>query len=127
MSNTSIDSETDDAPTLGSQQWNVALCNHFLASGAVCQYCDISAMLTLGILPKATSRSVTMVPPQSLFRSPQRMILQIRSLSANRSLSQRRFAHIEGPQLTGAADNAFNRERQAVKAHAAATSGEILE
>ena len=81
----------------------------------------------LGILPKATSRSVTMVPPQSLFRSPQRMILQIRSLSANRSLSQRRFAHIEGPQLTGAADNAFNRERQAVKAHAAATSGEILE
>ena len=68
-----------------------------------------------------------MVPPQSLLRGPQRIILQIRSLSANRSLLQRRFAHIEGPQLTGAADNAFNRERQAVKAHAAATSGETLD
>ena len=28
-----------------------------------------------------------------------------------------------GQKLTGAADNAFNRERAAVKAHAAATSG----
>lgn len=28
-----------------------------------------------------------------------------------------------GTKLTGAADNAFNRERAAVKAHAAATSG----
>ena len=68
-----------------------------------------------------------MAPSQSLLRSPQRMVLQIRSSSANRSLLQRRFAHIEGPQLTGAADNAFNRERQAVKAHAAATSGETLQ
>lgn len=38
---------------------------------------------------------------------------------------QRRFASgHEGPQLTGPMDNAFNRERAAVKAHAAATSGE---
>lgn len=29
----------------------------------------------------------------------------------------------QGQKLTGAADNAFNRERAAVKAHAAATSG----
>ena len=40
--------------------------------------------------------------------------------------NQRRLAHVEGPPLTGAADNAFNRERQAVKAHAAATSGKSL-
>lgn len=29
----------------------------------------------------------------------------------------------QGSKLTGSADNAFNRERAAVKAHAAATSG----
>ena len=43
---------------------------------------------------------------------------------------QRRLAHsdvvrTDVPPLTGAADNAFNRERQAVKAHAAATSGKL--
>lgn len=37
-------------------------------------------------------------------------------------LPRRRFAS-EKTALTGAADNAFNRERAAVKAHAAATSG----
>ena len=46
--------------------------------------------------------------------------------SLYRSNIQRRLAHAEGPPLTGAADNAFNRERQAVKAHAAATSGKPL-
>jgi len=30
---------------------------------------------------------------------------------------------VPGGKLTGTADNAFNRERAAVKAHAAATSG----
>lgn len=35
----------------------------------------------------------------------------------------RRFASGEMPKLTGAADNAFNRERMAVKQHAAASSG----
>ena len=44
-----------------------------------------------------------------------------------RSVIQRRLASTEGqPPLTGTADNAFNRERRAVKAHAAATSGELL-
>ena len=38
---------------------------------------------------------------------------------------QRRFAHeeVKLPKLEGAMDNAFNRERQAVKAHAAASTG----
>jgi hypothetical protein len=40
-----------------------------------------------------------------------------------RSTLQRRFASDE-VELVGAADNAFNRERAAVKAHAEATSGE---
>ncbi|KAL8772024.1 MAG: hypothetical protein Q9209_002689 [Squamulea sp. 1 TL-2023] len=35
---------------------------------------------------------------------------------------QRRLASGEMPKLTGAADNAFNRERMAVKQHAAASS-----
>lgn len=39
-----------------------------------------------------------------------------------RSTFQRRFAS-DKTELTGVADNAFNRERAAVKAHAAATSG----
>jgi hypothetical protein len=57
--------------------------------------------------------------------------------SVLRSTGQRRFASevaaaaphsdklpLPGQKLTGAANNAFNRERAAVKAHAAATSGQ---
>lgn len=40
-----------------------------------------------------------------------------------RNTAQRRFASGEMPKLTGAADNAFNRERMAVKQHAAGSSG----
>lgn len=40
-----------------------------------------------------------------------------------RNIMQRRLASSEIPQLKGAADNAFNRERLAVKQHAAASSG----
>lgn len=40
-----------------------------------------------------------------------------------RHATPRRFASGEMPKLTGAADNAFNRERMAVKQHAAASSG----
>ncbi|KAL9021860.1 MAG: hypothetical protein Q9185_000987 [Variospora sp. 1 TL-2023] len=39
-----------------------------------------------------------------------------------RHATPRRFASGEMPKLTGAADNAFNRERMAVKQHAAASS-----
>ncbi|KAL8779570.1 MAG: hypothetical protein Q9213_006875 [Squamulea squamosa] len=39
-----------------------------------------------------------------------------------RNTVQRRLASGEMPKLTGAADNAFNRERMAVKQHAAASS-----
>ncbi|KAI4207719.1 MAG: hypothetical protein LQ346_000369 [Caloplaca aetnensis] len=39
-----------------------------------------------------------------------------------RNTIPRRFASGEMPKLTGAADNAFNRERMAVKQHAAASS-----
>ena len=44
---------------------------------------------------------------------------------ALRSTFQRRFAS-EKTELRGVADNAFNRERAAVKAHAAATSGTLI-
>lgn len=40
-----------------------------------------------------------------------------------RQYFQRRSASGGLPPLTGAADNAFNRERRAVKAHAAKSSG----
>ncbi|KAL8845348.1 MAG: hypothetical protein Q9176_000519 [Flavoplaca citrina] len=39
-----------------------------------------------------------------------------------RNTAQRRLASGEMPKLTGAADNAFNRERMAVKQHAASSS-----
>ena len=60
-----------------------------------------------------------------LARTPRNAFLPIQTRSAvARSILQRRFASFEGqPNLSGAADNAFNRQRQAVKAHAAATSG----
>ena len=44
---------------------------------------------------------------------------------ATRSAFQRRFASTESSGFHGAEDNAFNRERKAVKDHAAATSGEL--
>jgi cytochrome c oxidase subunit 6a len=53
-----------------------------------------------------------------------RAAAQLRS-PAVRSAFQRRFASIESGGLHGAKDNAFNRERLAVKEHAAATSGEF--
>lgn len=43
-----------------------------------------------------------------------------------RNTTQRRYASGEMPKLTGAADNAFNRERMAVKQHAAASSGTLI-
>jgi cytochrome c oxidase subunit 6a len=49
---------------------------------------------------------------------------QLRS-PAIRSAFQRRFASTGSSGLHGAEDNAFNRERLAVKEHAAATSGEF--
>lgn len=53
----------------------------------------------------------------------QRFAAQVRPQSI-RTPFQRRFASTESG-FTGAEDNAFNRERQAVKEHAAATSGEL--
>lgn len=45
---------------------------------------------------------------------------------ALRNAIQRRFASTDGlPKLEGAMDNAFNREREAVKAHAAKSAGEF--
>lgn len=41
-----------------------------------------------------------------------------------RSTFQRRFASTEPPKLVGPMDNAFNRERLAVKHHAAQSAGE---
>lgn len=42
---------------------------------------------------------------------------------AARQTVQKRLAHAEAKLPAGIQDNAFNRERAAVKAHAAATSG----
>ncbi|KAL9132295.1 MAG: hypothetical protein Q9175_006535 [Cornicularia normoerica] len=42
-----------------------------------------------------------------------------------RSILQRRFASTEPPKLVGPMDNAFNRERLAVKHHAAQSAGSL--
>ena len=55
-------------------------------------------------------RTASPVLRSSLARSP-------------RQVGARRWASGEAGELKGAADNAFNRERQAVKDHAAATAG----
>lgn len=70
-----------------------------------------------------------MYPQRAMFRLGLRASRQARS-QTSRSGLQRRLASdhatpAEGGKLTGNADNAFNRERAAVKAHAAATSGEF--
>ncbi|MCJ1288117.1 Cytochrome c oxidase subunit 6A, mitochondrial [Xylographa opegraphella] len=70
-----------------------------------------------------------MLSQRSLVRVPHRIGLRGRAPTLRLNF-QRRLAHsdvvrTDVPPLTGAADNAFNRERQAVKAHAAATSGNM--
>ncbi|MCJ1366113.1 Cytochrome c oxidase subunit 6A, mitochondrial [Acarospora aff. strigata] len=66
-----------------------------------------------------------MIPQRTILRASERAGQPLRS-PVLRSTIQRRFASGEGVKLTGPADNAFNRERQAVKQHAAATSGAPL-
>ena len=60
----------------------------------------------------------------------QQLFQRVSALTARHALKpslrnpvQRRLASGEMPKLTGTADNAFNRERMAVKQHAAASSG----
>jgi hypothetical protein len=64
----------------------------------------------------------TMFPQRTMLRTSQRFASQLRS-PAVRTPFQRRFASTESSGFVGAEDNAFNRERKAVKDHAAATSG----
>ena len=58
---------------------------------------------------------------QSMLRSP----TTTAAIRSRMSLFQRRFASHDSQKLTGPADNAFNRERMAVKQHAAETSGKL--
>jgi cytochrome c oxidase subunit 6a len=63
-----------------------------------------------------------MFPQRSMLRTSQRFAANLRS-PAVRAPVQRRLASSESA-FTGAENNAFNRERKAVKDHAAASSGE---
>ena len=63
-----------------------------------------------------------MFPQRSMMRASQRFASQAR-LPAMRTPFQRRFASSESSIFKGAEDNAFNRERQAVKEHAVGTTG----
>ena len=60
---------------------------------------------------------------QVFLRTGQNVNQQSRQTLFGQSL-RRRFASIEETSLKGPVENAFLKERQAVKAHAAATSGE---
>lgn len=63
-----------------------------------------------------------MLPRLALSHTKQCVNQQVRALVIRQNF-QRRSASGGLPPLTGAADNAFNRERRAVKAHAAKSSG----
>lgn len=98
------------------------------------------------VVPQTTSRTSTSVFLQqtplsthtelamSFQRVGLRFAQQMRAFAPRQTLRsslQQRFASTHpttpgqaGSKLVGAQDNAFNRERAAVKAHAAATSGE---
>ncbi|KAI9813157.1 MAG: Cytochrome c oxidase subunit 6A, mitochondrial [Thelocarpon impressellum] len=62
-----------------------------------------------------------MFPQQTLLRASRRCAGQLRP-SPIRAPVQRRLASSGPASVPGAKDNAFNRERQAIKDHAAATS-----
>lgn len=63
-----------------------------------------------------------MFPQRNILRLAQRSAQQTRSAPV-RAAVQRRFNSTEGSKFPWAVDNEFNREREAVKHHAAATSG----
>ncbi|KAH8428990.1 cytochrome c oxidase subunit VIa [Aspergillus melleus] len=62
-----------------------------------------------------------MFPQRNILRLAQRSAQQTRSAPV-RAAVQRRFNSTEGSKFPWAVDNEFNREREAVKHHAAATS-----
>ena len=66
--------------------------------------------------------TATMLPRPSVLRTAQFATKQPRS-SFFRNTIQRRFASHESPKLVGPMDNAFNRERLAVKEHAKQSTG----
>lgn len=66
-----------------------------------------------------------MFPQRTIMRASQRLGSQLRS-PVVRTPFQRRLASSESTVFKGAEDNAFNRERLAVKEHAAGTTGEQL-
>lgn len=68
--------------------------------------------------------NAAMLPQRAIQRQSQRFASQLRS-PAIRTPAQRRFASTENA-FKGAEDNAFNRERKAVKDHAAGSSGEYV-
>lgn len=75
-----------------------------------------------------TSTPLDLYPKHTMVR--QQLLQRASALTTRNALqpsllntAQRRFASGEMPKLTGAADNAFNRERMAVKQHAAGSSG----
>lgn len=93
---------------------------------------ELNARLT-GILaprPRTTLRyfnsssllTLIMLSRQALLRAKQCTSQRAPTILLRHTL-QRRSASGGGPPLTGAADNAFNRERAAVKAHAAKSAG----
>ena len=64
------------------------------------------------------------MPPHSSILRALSLPGQQGQLPVLRSTIQRRFASTEPPKLVGPMDNAFNRERLAVKHHAAQSAGE---
>lgn len=65
-----------------------------------------------------------MLPQPSILRASHLARQQFRA-TVFRNVLQRRFASTEPPKLVGPMDNAFNRERLAVKQHAAQSAGEL--
>ena len=76
----------------------------------------------------ASNRAIKMSLQQSLLRPARQLAVQLHSPLMRRALIRSRFMSTETSTSTTSSiklkDNAFNRERQAIKDHAAATSGE---
>lgn len=84
-------------------------------------------MTNYGYIPPSLSTIIRIVNlPHTPLKMLSRQALLRARIPALRNAVQRRFASTDGlPKLEGAMDNAFNRERQAVKAHAAKSAGEF--
>jgi hypothetical protein len=86
---------------------------------------DSTQLQTIAVSKEQLNQHNNMFSSRPMLRASQRLASPLHTPAVRASL-RRRFASTESSAFHGAENNAFNRERKAVKDHAAATSGTYI-